>query len=39
MSQLCHICKKPLESPEEQKAGIHFECQNRISGDAEDDEG
>ena len=38
MVYLCKICKKPLNDEEEQKAGVHFECQNRISGDVEEDE-
>jgi hypothetical protein len=32
----CKICNKPLINKEEQDAGVHFDCQNRISGDAED---
>ncbi len=39
MVDLCEICKKPLNNKEEQETGVHFECQNRISGDAEEDEG
>ncbi len=39
MVYLCKICKKPLNNKEEQEAGVHLECQNRISGDAEEDEG
>ena len=38
MVYLCKICKKLLNGEEEKKAGVHFECQNRISGDAEEDE-
>jgi hypothetical protein len=36
MVDLCKICKKPLNIKEERDAGIHFECQNRFSGDAEE---
>jgi hypothetical protein len=39
MVDLCKICKKPINNKEEQEAEVHFECQNRISGDAEDNEG
>jgi len=39
MVEICNICKKPLNNKEEQNAGVHFECQNRISGDAEGSEG
>jgi hypothetical protein len=39
MVDLCNICKKPLYNKEEQEAGVHFDCQNRISGDSEDNEG
>ena len=37
MAYLCKICKKPIDNKKEQTAGVHFECQNRISGDAEGD--
>jgi len=36
MSKICTICNKPMELEEEMKAGVHFECQNRVSGDAEE---
>ena len=39
MAEICSICKKPLNKEEEQNAGVHFECQNRISGDAEGNDG
>jgi len=35
MSERCRICGKQLQTEEEQQAGVHFECQNRVSGDAE----
>jgi len=38
MVDLCKICKKPLNNEEEKEVGFHFECQNRISGDAEENE-
>jgi hypothetical protein len=38
MEEICNICKKPLHNNEEKEAGLHFECQNRISGDAEENE-
>jgi hypothetical protein len=39
MVDICKICNKPLYNNEEQDAGVHFDCQNRISGDAEENEG